>query len=330
LYPSSNALPYGFRIVGNCQNERRLIDWQSAFVAYSQCDALAELDREAYLSAFTFGAAFRDHLNATGSTKGYRGDCWSSWLWFDIDRDADVEAATHDARRLMAAMVDRFGVVGDDLLAFYSGSKGYHLGLPTSLWNPSPSASFPAYCRALAERIAATAGVSIDVAIYDHVRAFRAPNSRHAKTGRYKRWLRFDELMTLKPSRVLELAASPEPFEIPAWPKVDAVAGRWWQEAIEAVEQQRVQTSQRRQERMQGGIASQSLNRSTLEFIREGASTGDRHRLLFSAAANLAEFGCSLDLALALLGEAALDSGLTPSEVRRQIECGLNYKGMDA
>ena len=51
----------------------------------------------------------------------------------------------------------------------------------------------------------------------------------------------------------------------------------------------------------------------------------DRHRLLFSAAANLAEFGCSTELAFALLGEAGLDSGLSPSDVRRQIECGLQH-----
>jgi hypothetical protein len=49
--------------------------------------------------------------------------------------------------------------------------------------------------------------------------------------------------------------------------------------------------------------------------------------LLFSAAANLAELGCSLALAEALLSDAALDSGLSPSDVRRQIECGVNHNG---
>jgi hypothetical protein len=67
------------------------------------------------------------------------------------------------------------------------------------------------------------------------------------------------------------------------------------------------------------------LNRSTLAFIRDGAAEGDRHRRLFSAAANLAEFGCPPDLAAELLTEAALDSGLSPAEVRRQIECGLTH-----
>ena len=50
-----------------------------------------------------------------------------------------------------------------------------------------------------------------------------------------------------------------------------------------------------------------TLNRQTLDFIRDGAEAGDRHRLLFSAAANLGEFGCLSDLAHALstLREAA-------------------------
>jgi hypothetical protein len=79
--------------------------------------------------------------------------------------------------------------------------------------------------------------------------------------------------------------------------------------------------------RRAAGDGSPTLNRSTLDFIREGAGTGDRHRLLFSAAANLAEFGCSPTLAVALLEESALDSGLPPKDVRRQIDCGLAAAG---
>lgn len=41
----------------------------------------------------------------------------------------------------------------------------------------------------------------------------------------------------------------------------------------------------------------------------------------------LAEFGCAFHLAWALLSESALDTGLSPAEVRRQIECGLNHRG---
>ena len=168
----------GFRIVGPCTNERRLVDWQAAFVGYATLDERAEVNRDAYLSAFTFDDDFRQHLDATGSTKGFDGVCGARFVWFDIDREdkqtkqVDLEAARRDAARLCLRLIER----------------------------------------------------------------------------------------------------------------------------------------------------------STLDFIRNGAGNGDRHRLLFSAAANLAEFGCPSELALELLNEAALDSGLLPSEVRRQIECGLKHQ----
>ncbi len=66
-----------------------------------------------------------------------------------------------------------------------------------------------------------------------------------------------------------------------------------------------------------------ALNRLTLSFICDGAEEGERHNRLFSAAANLAEFGCSLQLAHALLTPAALDSGLPIREIERTIQDAL-------
>jgi hypothetical protein len=79
--------------------------------------------------------------------------------------------------------------------------------------------------------------------------------------------------------------------------------------------------------RRAAGNGSPTLNRATLDFIREGAHQGDRHRILFSAAANLREFGCPPALAFALLEESGLDAGLPPKEVCRQIGCGLAAVG---
>ena len=62
-----------------------------------------------------------------------------------------------------------------------------------------------------------------------------------------------------------------------------------------------------------------------MAFIREGANDGERADSVFKAAANLAEMECPAALAHALLTDASLDSGLTPSETKRQIDCGLAY-----
>ncbi len=54
-------------------------------------------------------------------------------------------------------------------------------------------------------------------------------------------------------------------------------------------------------------------------------AVGDRHRRIFAAAANLAEFATIDDLIEALLTEPGLDTGLAPGEVARQIQGGINH-----
>jgi hypothetical protein len=320
---SDDAATFGFRIVGPTTNDRRLIDWPAAFAGCCECDDRAEVNRESYLSAFTFGVDFRHHLTATGSVRGFAGATWSAWLWFDIDRD-NLDQATADARRLAAGLADSYRLDGDELLAFFSGSKGYHLALPLSVCgSPGPSKNFQTVCRRFAEAVALRSAVAIDSGVYDRVRAFRAPNSKHPKTGHHKRRLTHGELLGLTTRRIVELATEPAPFDLPDPAPVADQAVRDWSAAVESVA-----TEDRAAESRRGSVGRMGsrLNRATLEFIRVGAGTGDRHRLLFSAAANLAEFGCPQLLAEALLSESALDSGLSPSEVHRQIACGLNHQ----
>lgn len=313
------AYPYGFRIVGPTSEPRRLVDAGAAFAGYAACDSRAEVGREAYLSAFQFGEDFRRLLLETGSTAGYSGPCWSPWLWFDLDSpDGDLHYGYQDAGALVAALVERYALPPGELLIFFSGSKGFHVGLPTGLWSPAPSADFHKTARRFAEHVAELAAVTIDAGVYDRVRAFRAPNSKHPKTGLHKRRLTYDELLGPL-EKIIELARTPAPFDVPAPTATSDQAAADWQAAVALVNREAEGKAARRA----AGNGTPTLNRSTLDFIREGAGTGDRHRLLFSAAANLAEFDCTPALAVALLEESALDSGLAPKDVHRQIECGL-------
>ncbi len=312
---------FGFRIVGKTCESRRLVDHAAAFGAYRSCDQRAECHREAYLSAFWFAEDFRRLLLETGSTAGFSGPCWSPWLWWDIDAE-ELHHAHQDAGALAAFLVERYAVEPAELLLFFSGSKGFHLGLPTGVWSPAPSVDFHRTARRFAEHVAGLAAVTIDAGVYDKVRAFRAPNSRHPKTGLHKRRLTFDELLGPLEA-ITELAKTPAPFDVPAVTKTSDQSAADWQAAAALVAQE----SEGKAARRAAGNGALTLNRSTLDFIREGAGAGDRHRLLFSAAANLAEFDCSPALAVALLEESALDAGLAPKDVRRQIECGLAAAG---
>lgn len=309
---------FGFRVLGDCRQPRRLVDAGAAQAAYAACDPRAECHREAYLSAFVFGADFRDHLTATGSTAGFSGPCWAPWVWFDVDREGDLPAALEDARRLCVALTGSLGIAEDDMLAFLSGGKGFHLGITSAAWQPAPGRHFHRVARRFAEAAAELAGVTIDVGVYDKVRCFRAPNSRHPKTGLHKRRLSVDELMHLGTDAILTLAAEPADFELPAPTYRSEPAAALWAEAADQVQRE----TDARAGRLASGDAPNKLNRATLDFIRDGASVGDRHRRCYSAAANLAELGAPLALCAALLTEAALDCGLTPTDTRRAIENG--------
>lgn len=310
--------PYGFRLVGELWGRRRLVDWWAALRAYATCDVRADLDAPAYLSAYCYPDDFAAHLNAQGTPKGYAGPAAAPFVWFDIDRGDDLDAALADARNLAGTLLERYrGCDDDGLLLAFSGSKGFHVGLPIGD-RAGPAVATPGIARRFAEAAARRAGVKVDTSIYDRIRPFRAPNSRHPRTGLHKRRLDLDELLRLTAARIVELAREPTPFDLPA-PFADSVLDADWQMASE--EASRAASGSR-----SSGTPGR-LQRETLDFIRDGADEGTRHARLFRAAANLAEFGCPAALAHELLTTAALDSGLAPADIRRQIECGLSHGG---
>jgi hypothetical protein len=316
------ARPFGFRVVGHRAGRRRLVDWRAALAAYAECDPKAQPEREAYLSHFVFGPDFAEHLEREKTEKGYNGPCGAHWLFWDIDRPDDLELALRDARRLAGTILERYREIDDDdLLIFLSGGKGVHVGVPT-VWHPSPSPNFHSTAKHFCLAIAEAANVVLDGSIYSKTRLFRAPNSRHQKTGLFKRRLSLDELTHLKPEAVIELARNPEPFKIPTGPALCLSAADDWAKAGRVVERQADRIRAPR-------AGSLEISAFLKRFIRDGEVEPDRRAVsTFRAAAEFSEFyeAYGFDaLAHALLADGALDSGLSPSEANRQIACGLAH-----
>jgi len=321
---------FGFRVLGR-EAERKPTDWNSAFTAHTEADPRSASGGECYLSHFQFPDEFLKHLETTGSTAGYAGPTWADWLAFDIDVEGDILEALTQAIRLAAWLIARFNLKPGDLMIFYSGSKGFHILIPSSLWNGKPSLHFHEYSRRFAETLAINAEVKIDSAVYARVNLLRAPNSRHRKTNRFKVQLTFDELQTLKPEAIFEIAASPRKGWIPKPTAANPEAVECWAEVSKIVDQDHEETAQRRSAKASAGrqlpLGVSKLNLTTAAVLVDGFSVGDRHRELFSAAANMGEFGSVEELAFALLTPIGLNSGLSPSEVQRQIACGLKHGG---
>jgi len=323
---SAATHPHGFRIVGPCTGDRRRVHAPTAFAAYCHCDAKAGVDREAYLSAFQFDDGFAEHLARTGSPAGFTGSTWAPFVWCDVDRDeaaGGIARALADTKRLVNTLDERYSVPRGVLVPFVSGGKGFHLGIPTALWAPPASADFHAVARQFVETIAAAAGVAVDVGVFDRVRAFRAPNSKHPKSGLHKRFVPVEILDAVTVNGVLDMARTPEAFDVPSTDGVESadMLATVWDTAGRAVANKAAAVEQRRLE-VASGDRAVTLNKLTRAFLNGEVEAGDRHRLLYSAAANLAELGCPLPAVRELLTEPALDSGLPPKDVARQIECG--------
>ncbi len=170
--------------------------------------------------------------------------------------------------------------------------------------------------------LAEEAKLAIDGLIYSKTWLFRAPNSRHPKTGLFKRRLTLDELTHLKVEAVRQLARNPELFKIPSGAALCVRAADDWEKARRVVERQ----AERIRAPRAGNVEMSAFLK---RFIRDGELEPARRAVsTFRAAAELAEIheAHGFDaLAHALLAESALDSGLSPNEAARQIACGLAH-----
>lgn len=318
----AQTFTYGFRVAGGPQEARRLVTWRKAWTAHCAGD----LDTsEAYLSAWTYGADFVDHMKRAGGVAGYGGPVFADWLPVDIDgAGADpVADALARVRRLLAYLEDNGGDL-EALSCWFSGGRGFHVLMPVrGLAGAAPSATFNRAVRAFVARIGAASDSKPDLAIYDPVRIFRAPNTRHPRSGLFKTSIRGDELMGISADGVRRLAAEPCPGDVPEPPAESwcdwrlGGAGGLWGEALNEATTATVAAPV--------PADRTDLCRATLDFIRAGAANGERERRCFSAAANLGELGADERLAAALLLPAALDSGLAPNEARRAIACGVKH-----
>jgi hypothetical protein len=310
--------PLGVRVLGGAENPRQIVSRSKAVTLYAHADPSVQPELPAYLSAFAYPEAFRQHYDTTGSTAGYLGPVAVPDFNFDIDRP-DLDVALRDARRLSQFVAYRYTV---DPLVHYSGSKGFHVSLLTGGFiEPAPDNHTIA--QALACRLAGEIGVEIDQGVYLKVQLWRAPNSRHHRTGRHKVRIDLDELLYLSPDQVRRIAADPVPYDPPMSSSVPARLVADWNAVAAEVRLDRPERRVRRH--ATNGEARTRINPLTRTLLTDPTSIriGERHKTILSAAADLAEFRTVDDLITALLMSPGLDTGLPPREVARQISCGI-------
>jgi hypothetical protein len=316
---TADAFNVGAFVLGAPTSPRALVRHADLLAAYA--DAVLDDEREGYLSHFAFGGEMEAHYAANRhSVAGFVGPCWARWLVLDIDR-ADLADALADARRLVGFLHERYPEAEGDVPIYFSGGKGFHVLIELA-HKPPPALDFQHTARTLAEALAGRAGVRIDTGIYGAVHIVRLPNTRHPRTGLFKRRIDAEALFALDIDGIRRHAAHPAGDGIPAVRTPPAQLVEDWRTAGEATARA---AEARAAARRDFGEADARAPRYFLDLLRFGVNEGARHQTLFRCAAWLTEQGAPPSLCSALLTEPGRDVGLTPKDVERQIACGIDH-----
>lgn len=137
---------------------------------------------ETYATYFRYDEDMHNHFHKIGSVKGFKGKAYADWLPIDIDSD-DLE----EAQMYLIQLINNLAAydIDESTCKFYfSGSKGFHVMIPTEYFKAEPSEDIHKRMKNVALKL--SDGIKIDTAIYDKTRIFRLPNTRHGKSGLYK------------------------------------------------------------------------------------------------------------------------------------------------
>lgn len=160
---------------------------------------------ETYSTYFRYDDEMATHFNKTGSVGGYQGKAWADWLPIDIDSE-DLDEAQMYLQHLVSNM-NAYDIDSNACRFYFSGSKGFHVMIPSAYFEAEPSEDINKRFRKIALKLAD--GISIDTAIYDKTRIFRLPNTINAKSGLHKIELYPFEAMSLSIEDIQVRARTP-------------------------------------------------------------------------------------------------------------------------
>ena len=308
----------GLAVRGPTNSDRQLVRHEPTLNFYA--DGEGE-PGEAYLSHFVFGPEMREHFGANGgSPAGFAGPCAARHVVLDIDRP-DLNDALADCRKLVQTVLRRYPEIGDDATVYFSGNKGFHV-LVELAHRPTPAVGFHRVAKTYCEGLAALAGVAIDGGIYDLVRIVRLPNTRHPKSGLFKRRVTCEGLFKLGLAAIQDMAKLPSGDGIPTVRGAVPQLALDWAKAEAATA---VAATTRAAVRAATGNRDTRVPKFVMDFLRLGTPQGERHITLFRVAAWMIEQGAGDDFTRLFLTEAAGDLGLPPETVARQIDCGVRH-----
>jgi len=179
IYPVYEYIDYAFGGVSKRNNVIKVNDLK-----------IPKNGTDCYRTYFRFQKDYLNHFNKRNTVKGYSGKCYSDFIPVDID-DNDLNSAYDKTKYFIELLNIDFEFTVQHI--FFSGSKGFHLYLPSvSFNNFTPSEELPRIFKDIVVDICGKE-VEVDLKNYEYNRLFRINNTVNSKTGLYKIALDYDE-----------------------------------------------------------------------------------------------------------------------------------------
>lgn len=232
---------------------------------------LPESPVECYTSMFRFTEKYKTHCGKTGSVRNIESfSCYCDYLWFDIDDD-NLEDARIRCIDLLARIEAEFKVT--TAVIFFSGSKGFHIGIPSELFGAEPRPELPRIFKKMAQDVAGD--IRIDTAIYEKNRLWRLPNSINKRLGLFKIPLSYVELAQNDAGSIKKLASGRREIDQDtsiAQKRSEALSSLY-DSIVSSLNQEEKQTDNK------PNIDFSKINRPCIEKLLEGVEKGERNEV---------------------------------------------------
>jgi hypothetical protein len=166
------------------------------------------------------------------SVARYQGIATAVYWPADFDDAGEPVRALRDAARCIARWEHDYGLSRRDVAIFWSGRKGISLELSAALFGgfePAPAPDLARSFRGLAG-VLLEGATTADLSIYEPLRLWRVPNTRHGESQLYKVRLTPAELFAGDLAAIRALAEQPRPLPENAAPSPCPGLVALWQE----------------------------------------------------------------------------------------------------
>ena len=159
---------------------------------------------DCYSSVFDHSNNYQRFAEERNSTAGYNGKVRFSFLAIDIDYADDLNVALDRTRNLINTLETEYNVNLKHLCYYFSGSKGFHIEIPSWMIDEDhlPSAQYPQIFKAIAKELTEHA----DLSLYQTTRLYRINNTKNSKSGLFKIELSDEEILQLSMNEIKDLA----------------------------------------------------------------------------------------------------------------------------